>query len=232
MSRQILLDTETTGLEPKNGHRVIEIGCVEVMHRQLTGRDYHVYLNPKRAIDSAAITIHGLTNDFLKDKPTFAEIAEELLAYLGDSELIIHNAPFDVQFLEHEFNLLQKPYRLADRHAITDTLKLARSLHPGQKNSLDALSKRYAIKHLERQKHGALLDAQILAHVYLAMTGGQCQLFEDGIELDGSAGPMMMDLSESMELPMVTVSAEQESAHQDMLKTMQALSGIKPAWLD
>jgi DNA polymerase-3 subunit epsilon len=184
--RQIVLDTETTGLEVSQGHRVIEIGGVELVDRRLTGRHFHRYLNPERDIDDGAFEVHGLSRAFLSDKPRFADVAEEFLAFVGDAELIIHNAPFDVAFLDQELARIPgAPRGLASVCRITDSLALARHKHPGQKNSLDALCRRYQVDNSARQLHGALLDAEILADVYLAMTGGQTQLF--GAEGVGAA---------------------------------------------
>lgn len=180
--RQIILDTETTGLEPSDGHRIIEIGCIELQDRNFTGNDFHVYLNPQRTIDSNAIAVHGITTDFLADKPIFADIANEFLEYIKDSEIIAHNAPFDIGFLNHEFGLLPKKLIITQYASVIDTLELARKLHPGQRNSLDALCKRYKIDNTKRNLHGALLDARLLAEVYLSMTGGQTTLFIDEIE--------------------------------------------------
>ncbi len=180
--RQIVLDTETTGLEPKQGHRIIEIGCVELINRRLTGNNFHQYINPERGIDEGAVEVHGITERFLADKPRFADVAEEFLDYARGAELIIHNAPFDVGFLDHELGMLSEPPSpLRELCEIIDTLVMARSMHPGQRNSLDALCKRYGIDNTHRQLHGALLDAEILADVYLIMTGGQVSLsFSDG----------------------------------------------------
>jgi DNA polymerase III subunit epsilon len=176
-SRQIVLDTETTGLEPEQGHRVIEIGCVELIDRRFTRNDFHYYLNPERDIDPAAIEVHGLTAEFLKDKPRFAEIREPLIDYLAGSELIIHNAAFDVAFLDAELNRAPgNTVSIATICDVVDSLQVARKKHPGQRNSLDALCKRYAIDNSQRTLHGALLDAEILADVYLSMTGGQTAL--------------------------------------------------------
>lgn len=173
-SRQIVLDTETTGLEPAEGHKIIEIGCVELVNRKLTGRHFHQYLNPDREIDQGAIEVHGITNEFLVDKPRFAAVAQSFLDFVTDAEVIIHNAPFDVGFLNHELTLWDSQIPLLDQYCqITDSLLLARKKHPGQRNNLDALCKRYDIDNSERDLHGALLDAEILADVYLAMTGGQ-----------------------------------------------------------
>ena len=178
--RQIVLDTETTGLDPREGHRIIEIGCVELINRRLTGNDYHQYLQPDREIDAGAIEVHGITNEMLADKPRFAEVEADLLAYLKGAELIIHNAPFDVGFLNNEWQLLDSKFTpLGKLCQITDSLVMARHKHPGQKNSLDALCKRYEVDNSQRELHGALLDAQILSDVYLAMTGGQGALSLD-----------------------------------------------------
>ena len=178
--RQVVLDTETTGLEPAEGHRIIEIGCVELVDRQPTERTFWQYINPEREIDKGALEVHGLTNEFLSNKPRFAEIVDAFLKFVDGSELIIHNASFDVGFINHELKLLDAAASGIDtRCSILDTLELARRLHPGQKNSLDALCKRYDIDNSSRQLHGALLDAQILADVYLTMTGGQAALLLD-----------------------------------------------------
>jgi DNA polymerase-3 subunit epsilon len=178
--RQIVLDTETTGLEPADGHRIIEIGCVELLERRLTGNTYHQYIQPDREIDAGAIEVHGITNESLADKPRFADIVDEFLEFVRGAELIIHNAPFDVGFLDHEFRLLEtSPGTVTDHCTVLDTLALARRLHPGQRNNLDALCRRYEIDNSQRDLHGALLDAEILADVYLAMTGGQVSLSLD-----------------------------------------------------
>ena len=176
--RQIVLDTETTGLEPEAGHRVIEVGGVELIDRKPTGRHFHRYVNPQREVDEGALSVHGITNDFLADKPLFADIADELLAFIDGAELVIHNAPFDVMFLDYELGRLpQRRRRIEERCTVVDTLALARHKHPGQKNSLDALCRRYDVDNSQRDLHGALLDAEILADVYLMMTGGQTVLF-------------------------------------------------------
>jgi DNA polymerase-3 subunit epsilon len=177
--RQVVLDTETTGLEPEQGHRIIEIGCVELIDRRLTGNNFHQFLQPDRAIDAAAIEVHGITNEFLADKPKFEDIVEDFVAYIRGAELIIHNAPFDVGFLDHELKRMSSPLRIDDLSAVTDTLVMAKKRHPGQRNSLDALCKRYDIDNSHRELHGALLDAEILADVYLSMTGGQTTLSLD-----------------------------------------------------
>ena len=175
--RQIVLDTETTGLDIQLGHRIIEIGCIEIIDRKITKRYFHSYINPQREIDKGAMDVHGLTNEFLSDKPIFGSILESFLGFLEDSELIIHNAAFDLGFLENEIKIVRsEPEPLRDRFPVIDSLELARAKHPGQKNSLDALCKRYGVDNSQRQLHGALLDAEILAEVYLLLTGGQADL--------------------------------------------------------
>jgi|TARA_B100001063_G_C16703310_1_gene523802 DNA polymerase-3 subunit epsilon len=173
MIRQIVLDTETTGLDVTRNHKIIEIGCIELIDRKYTGNKFHQYLNPKREIDQGAMSVHGITNDFLKDKPLFNEIKDELLNFINGAELIIHNAPFDIGFLEHEYKKSKHKVEISKMCKIFDSLTYARKLHPGQKNSLDALCKRYGVDNSSRDFHGALLDARILGDVYLSMTGGQ-----------------------------------------------------------
>ena len=174
IGRQVVLDTETTGLNPQEGHKIIEIGCVELLNRRLTGKRFHVYINPDRLIDAGAIEVHGITNEFLQDKPRFNEVAQDFIAFIRDSELIIHNAPFDVGFINHELSFLDgNNATVTDYSRVFDTLAYARKKHPGQRNSLDALCKRYGIDNSHRDLHGALLDAEILADVFLLMTGGQ-----------------------------------------------------------
>lgn len=176
--RQIVLDTETTGLDPRQGHRIIEIGCVELFNRRLTGNTYHVYINPQRIVEQEAIEVHGITNEYLTDKPIFSKIAKEFFEFIKGAQLVIHNAPFDIGFMDAEFNRI--PHVVSQKTSefctVLDTLDLARQLHPGQKNNLDALCKRYGIDNSHREKHGALLDSEILADVYLMMTGGQTDL--------------------------------------------------------
>ena len=187
--RQVVLDTETTGLEPSAGHRVIEIGCVELVNRKLTGRHYHQYINPERDIDDAAIEVHGITTEFLADKPVFEAIADEFYEFVRGAELVIHNATFDLGFLDHEMRRIDPAFSgLAHDCEILDTLVLARHKHPGQKNNLDALCKRYEIDNSQRDLHGALLDAEILADVYLAMTGGQTRLSLGVSDGEGASG--------------------------------------------
>jgi DNA polymerase-3 subunit epsilon len=189
--RQIVLDTETTGLDPRQGHRVIEIGALELIDRQLTGRQYHVYLNPERAIEQGALEVHGITEEFLSDKPRFAEIADDLLAFADGAELVIHNAPFDIGFIDNELSLTgHRHASITEVSTVLDTLELAKDLHPGQRNNLDALCKRYEVDNSSRSLHGALLDAEILADVYLAMTGGQVDL---GLSLESPAASVDVD---------------------------------------
>ena len=173
MSRQIILDTETTGLDVTRNHKIIEIGCIELIDRKFTGNKFHMYLNPKREIDQGAISVHGITNEFLKDKPLFSDVKNDLIEFIDGSELVIHNAPFDVGFLEYEFKKAKHNVEISSICKIFDTLVFARKLHPGQKNNLDALCKRYGVDNSSRDFHGALLDARILGDVYLLMTGGQ-----------------------------------------------------------
>lgn len=174
MMRQIVLDTETTGLEPSQGHRIIEIGCVEIVNRRLTENTYHQYIQPDREIDEGAFEVHGISTEFLADKPRFADVAEDFMKFVNGAELVIHNAPFDVGFLDHELKMLDPVWgQLSDHCQITDSLVMARKKHPGQKNNLDALCKRYEVNNARRELHGALLDAELLAEVYLRMTGGQ-----------------------------------------------------------
>ena len=177
--RQIILDTDTTGLEPEKGHRVIEVGCLEMINRRITGSTFHRYINPQRDVERDAAEVHGITGDFLQDKPIFREVIDELIQYIDGAELIIHNAPFDVNFLNHEFNWAGKRYKKVDEYCgVFDTLAFARRKHPGQHNSLDALCRRYHVDNSNRDLHGALLDAELLAQVYLLLTGGQGKLFQ------------------------------------------------------
>lgn len=177
--RQIVLDTETTGMRPEDGNRIIEIGGVEIIDRRLTGNNYHVYINPERLVEEEAMKVHGITDEFLADKPVFEEIASEFIKYVSGAELIAHNAPFDMNFINHELKWLNKNYQKIEAMCqVTDTLAMAKKLHPGQRNNLDILCKRYHVNNSNRTLHGALLDAELLAYVYLAMTGGQNSLFE------------------------------------------------------
>jgi DNA polymerase-3 subunit epsilon len=210
--RQIVLDTETTGLSPEAGHRLIEIGCVELINRRLTGSEFHYYLNPERAVDPGAFAVHGLGNAFLRDKPLFSSIMIEFLRFIEGAELIIHNASFDLGFINHELNLAgHSVRRIEGVCTVIDTLMLARKKYPGQKNNLDALCKRLKITHFGRDKHGALLDAQILAQVYLTMTGSQDSLFTgEGDEGQGVEEPLLLA---SHKLPVIEPSAEELAAH-------------------
>lgn len=214
LERQIVLDTETTGLEHRQGHRVIEIGCVELINRKLTGNNYHVYLNPERKIDPGAVAVHGITNQFLADKPLFADIFESLLDYLQDSELVIHNAPFDIGFLQAELQRLpQKTPQIKDVCRVYDTLLQARKMFPGQRNDLDSLCKRYEVSNSHRTLHGALLDAEILADVYLLMTGGQTTLSLDAAVPSGlSTRSKAIDFS-SLSLPVINPTHDEVENH-------------------
>ena len=223
--RQIVLDTETTGLSVSHGHRVIEIGCIELVSRRQTGREFHRFLNPERDIDEGAERVHGISREDLEIQPRFAEIADELLGFLAGAELIIHNAVFDVGFLEHELNLMKHPKRKITDHAtVLDTLTLAREMHPGQRNSLDALCKRYEIDASKRDVHGALIDADLLARVYLAMTGGQTALILDA-EAEGgeqSATETTARASKSdLNLVVVRASDEEVAAHAALLERIR-----------
>lgn len=228
--RQIILDTETTGLSPALGHRIIEIAAVEMINRRLTGNQFHFYLNPEREIDVGAQQVHGITLEFLQDKPKFCDVAQEFLAFVRGCELIIHNAPFDVGFLNHELGRLDM--HAVDGHcaAIIDTLKLAKELHPGQKNSLDALCKRYAVDNAHRTLHGALLDAALLADVYLAMTRGQESLL---IEVSApSHSEVLARLEEAVGLPLrvLAASAEELAAHAALLADIEKESRGPSLW--
>ena len=236
MNRQILLDTETTGLDPKSGHRVIEIGCVEIVNRKFTGSEFHTYLNPEREIDEEAEKIHGLSFEFLSDKPKFYEVLDEFLEYIKDSELLIHNAPFDIGFINHEIKLHSKkgPFVETIVDKITDTLQIAREKHPGQRNSLDALAQRYEIDGYDRSYHGAILDSKILGDVYLAMTGGQSDLFQANAANQNSAlAETKSDISSINDAKIVLTSnsEDEEKRNLDYLKSMQEETGVEPVWL-
>ncbi len=232
--RQIILDTETTGLEPSQGHRIIEIGCVELVNRRLTGNHFHVYINPEREVEDSAIEVHGITNEYLVDKPLFNDIVKDFVDYIKGAELVIHNAPFDVGFLNNEFSLSnQKIGVINDYCTVLDTLVLARQMHPGQRNSLDALCKRYYIDNSQRDLHGALLDSEILAEVYLAMTGGQTDLTlthrKDYLTSRDDGG--IRRLSENREpFKVIKASDEELEAHEAYLKKMKETCGDKLVW--
>ncbi|BBM02868.1 DNA polymerase III subunit epsilon [Microbulbifer sp. GL-2] len=237
--RQVVLDTETTGLDPKSGHRIIEIGCVELVNRKLTGRHYHQYINPQRQVDDGAIEVHGITNEFLTDKPVFARVADEFMDFCEGAELVIHNAPFDVGFINSELKLLGNPRwkNVAAHCTVLDTLALAREKHPGQKNNLDALCKRYFVDNSQRDLHGALLDAEILADVYLMMTGGQTDLVlaqggdtqnqEEGETGQSEAASTAIRRLPAGREPLLVVQADTKEleAHQSMLALLEKSSG-------
>ncbi|MFL0799355.1 MAG: DNA polymerase III subunit epsilon [Agarilytica sp.] len=233
--RQIVLDTETTGLEPSEGHKIIEIGCVELFNRRLTGNHYHQYIKPNREIDEGAMEVHGITNEFLEDKPIFSEIADDFLSFIGDSQLIIHNAPFDLGFLDHELGLMNASLtKISDRCKVLDSLLMARKKHPGQKNNLDALCRRYSVDNSQRDLHGALLDAEILADVYLIMTGGQRKLaLGSGDGEDGEDDTdKIIRLDENRPKTRVIRANEQELArHQEKLEAIDKASGGNCLWL-
>lgn len=234
--RQIILDTETTGLESKEGHRIIEIGGVELVNRRRTGQTFHCYLNPQRMVDEGALKVHGLSNEFLSDKPCFVDIAEEFLAFIKGAELVIHNAPFDVGFLDYELSLLGPQWgKISACCQVLDTLALARQRHPGQKNSLDALCKRYGVDNSRRDLHGALLDAEILAGVYLAMTGGQVSLSLRGYggdNLQSHAGEEKYRPVASKRPPLKVprASEEERMAHRARLAAIEKVSGGTCLW--
>ena len=235
MVRQIIMDTETTGLETRDGHRVIEIGCVEVIDRKMTGHNYHQYLQPDRESDEAALAVHGITSEFLADKPRFNDIAATFIDYIRGAELIIHNAPFDIGFLNYELSRLDGDWgNIESICTITDSLIMAREMHPGQRNSLDALCKRYDINNAHRELHGALLDSEILGDVYLAMTGGQVTMSLEAKRTDSTE-------SEDEELNLGGISLPQDAlkviradaaeleAHQSRLTEIEKMSG-KSLW--
>jgi DNA polymerase-3 subunit epsilon len=224
-NRIVVLDTETTGLNPQEGHRIIEIGCVEMVKRRLTGKRFHVYINPDRIIDDGAIAVHGITNQFLDDKPHFNQIVDEFIAFIKDAELVIHNAPFDVGFINKEFSLLNnKTGTVTDYSEVFDTLAYARKKHPGQRNSLDALCKRYGIDNSHRDLHGALLDAEILADVFLLMTGGQSSLLDEArSETENSNQNMAIKrvLTDRPALKIIACNDEESNAHQQRLEAIE-----------
>ena len=228
--RQIFLDTETTGLSPEAGDRIIEIGCVEMLNRRLSGNDLHFYLNPERPNSEDAVRVHGLTDEFLVDKPLFASIADELLAYLAGAEVIIHNAGFDVGFLNEELRRLQRPAFSSTATRITDSLQMAREMFPGKSNSLDALCKRLEVDNTGRSLHGALLDAGLLAEAYIRMTRGQNALVIDAADAEGdAAGFDAFDFS-ALALPVLAASADELAAHRQVLAEIDKASGGKAIW--
>lgn len=225
--RLIVLDTETTGLSPQDGHKIIEIGCVELINRRLTGNRFHAYINPNRAIDAGAIAVHGITNEFLQDKPYFQQIADEFITFIRGAELVIHNAPFDVGFINHEFSqLADKAGIVTDYSTVFDTLAYARKKHPGQRNSLDALCKRYGIDNSHRDLHGALLDAEILADVFLLMTGGQFSLLDSPPEVENADTPKEVKrlLVDRPALKIIPCNAAELQHHQQRLADIEKAS--------
>jgi len=235
--RQVVLDTETTGLEPSQGHRIIEIGCVEVVNRRVTQQRYHQYINPERVVDEGAFEIHGISTEFLADKPVFFKVVDDFLDFVKDAELIIHNAPFDVGFINHELRLLNASIGTIESCCkITDTLIMARKMHPGQRNSLDALCKRYDIDNTHRELHGALLDAEILADVFLSMTGGQTALsFQSS---DARALPEQsisnslttQRLQKTQSLKVIVASPDEEALHEQRLQAIDKASDASTLW--
>jgi DNA polymerase-3 subunit epsilon len=236
MLRQIILDTETTGLDPKSGHRVIEIGCIELVNRKFTGEQFHIYLNPDRDSDEGALEVHGLTSEFLSDKPRFKDIYEEFLEFISGSELLIHNAEFDVNFLDHEIKLLSKKLPTVSDcvSKITDTLQIAREKHPGQRNSLDALVKRYDIGGYDRELHGALLDSQILGDVYLSMTGGQSDLdfSVSATDQEVKENDPSNQLISELNLKVIELTEEENISHKEYLQRMKEETGTDPLGLN
>ena len=235
--RQVILDTETTGLEVQGGHRIIEVGAVEVVDRKLSGQTFQRYINPEREIDDEAQAVHGISLSFLADKPRFADIWDDFYRFVAGAELVIHNAPFDVVFLNAEIQRLAKNKavgRIEEGCTIVDSLVLARRLHPGQKNNLDALCRRYSIDNTQRELHGALLDAEILAEVYLQMTGGQTQLFGADPSAkprqEGGERPETSSTSESLTLQVVRASPAEQAAHEAMLDLLADAGGAPPLW--
>jgi len=231
--RQIVLDTETTGLEPKQGHRIIEIGCVELNNRRKTNNHYQQYFNPEREIEDGAYDVHGISNEFLADKPIFADAAQEFIDFIRDSELIIHNAPFDVGFINAELKRLGRQWgKVEDHCTVIDTLLMAREMHPGQKNSLDALCKRYDIDNSQRELHGALLDAQILLDVYLVMTGGQTDLLlhDDQPENSQNLGEVRKLDPNRPKLRVIEPTSEELEAHFNKLETVDKESNGNCLW--
>ncbi|PCM46398.1 DNA polymerase III subunit epsilon [Marinobacter sp. ANT_B65] len=224
--RQIVLDTETTGIDPSEGHRIIEIGCVELMERQLTGRNYHVYINPEREVEAEAITVHGITNEFLLDKPKFAEIADEFFEFIKGAELVIHNAAFDIGFMDTEFARIKPVRKTADYCGVVDSLAIARAKHPGQKNNLNALCKRYGVDNSNRELHGALLDAEILADVYLLLTGGQTALSLDADSDSGGGSRGMRRLgSDRPRLAVIQPTEAETQAHDAFMSALEKKAG-------
>ncbi|OOF48666.1 DNA polymerase III subunit epsilon [Rodentibacter genomosp. 1] len=241
-NRQIVLDTETTGMNQLGahyeGHGIIEIGAVELVNRRYTGNNFHIYINPNRTVDPEAIKVHGITDEMLADKPEFKAIAQEFLDYIKGAELLIHNAPFDVGFMDYEFSKLGLGVKTTDICVVTDTLQMARQMYPGKRNSLDALCDRLGIDNSKRTLHGALLDAEILADVYLSMTGGQTSLFDEGEEENTMVVTIERNVAESMEsavafsnnLKRLQPNEEELQAHLELLKVINKKSDGKCLW--
>ncbi len=229
--RQIVLDTETTGIDPSQGHRIIEIGCVELVNRKLTGNHFHVYINPDREVEYEAMQVHGITNEFLADKPKFKDVYDGFVNFITGAQLVIHNAPFDTGFMDHEFALYNpvKPVKTREICSVLDTLALARDLHPGQKNNLDALCRRYGIDNSHRELHGALLDAEILADVYLLMTGGQTALNLSGQNANQKDEKKMQQIirfsADRKPTKIIRASADELKQHEDRLNIIEESGG-------
>lgn len=225
--RQVVLDTETTGLDPRQGHRIIEIGALELIDRRLSGRDFHVYINPQRDIEAGALEVHGITEEFLRDKPLFSEVVEDFLAFIDGAELLIHNAPFDIGFLDNELTLMGHDLSsVTDVATVLDTLELAKDLNPGQRNNLDALCKRFDVDNTSRTLHGALLDSEILADVYLAMTGGQTDL---GLSLEravpeGEEDDLMLPVERPV-LSVLKADEEELQHHEARITDIESQAG-------
>lgn len=230
--RYVVLDTETTGMPVTDGHRIIEIGCVELQGRKYTGRTFHKYIQPDREIDAGAIAVHGITNDSLEGKPRFADIADEFFEFIQGAELVIHNAPFDIGFINNEFALTGNKQRAdaSNYCTVLDTLVMARELHPGQRNTLDALCSRYHIDNSGRVLHGALLDAEILADVFLAMTGGQTDLSLSGENATANGVSAIQRLQQSGTTPVIMPDADELEAHRQTLQRLEKASGKNLSW--
>ena len=227
--RQIVLDTETTGLEVADGHRIIEIGCIELVHRRRSGQTWQRYLRPEREVEAGALAVHGITNEFLAGQPRFADVAAEFLEYIAGAELLIHNAPFDLGFLDAELARAGLAQRVAGSWQVLDTLELARRLHPGQRNSLDALCRRYGVDNSDRELHGALLDARILADVYLAMSGGQAALSLDREPQTASSAAAARSAGrEQVQIPVIRATEAELAAHERLLDSIEKTSGRRP----
>lgn len=230
--KQIVLDTETTGLDVADGHRIVEIGCIELVNRKPTGNRYHQYICPERDIDAGAVEVHGITSEFLASQPVFQSIAEEFLAFVADAELVIHNAEFDLSFLDYELSMVAKPLgSMSDYCQVLDTLLVARRLHPGQRNSLDALCKRYGVPTTGRELHGALLDARLLSEVYLAMTGGQAKLSLSAEDDSSAASTITRRIErDGLDLTVIRCSSAELAAHEARLARIDAASGDGAVW--